>query len=111
RRSCPTELTEDPLHQVVQPDVENEKIQAEKQRRQNDDHRRRIDLLLRRPRHTFQLVTNLAEKKPRTSEAANARFLDGVKLVGHGPWPLLLAKLAGQEGIEPPTPGFGDRCS
>ncbi len=27
------------------------------------------------------------------------------------PPPPVVGKLAGQEGIEPPTPGFGDRCS
>src|SRR4030095_4364896 len=79
--------------------------QAKKQRRQNDDHCRRVDLLLRRPRHALQLVANLAEKQPRTFETATGRFLDRIKLVGHrsGPYSLRYWQARRESNPQPPV--------
>ena len=106
------------------PEVEREQIQPEEDRHQDHDDRRRVDLFLRRPGDALQLVADLAEEQARALEAAAGRFPARVSSVVVSSChrsirfrllPISLdprsAKLAGQEGIEPPTPGFGDRCS
>jgi hypothetical protein len=110
-----------PLVGLEQDGVEREQIDAEERRRQDDDHRRRIDLLLRRPGDALQLVAHFAEEEACPLESPARRFLDRIEsscsLFSHvrSHFRLLTANflkdMAGQEGIEPPTPGFGDRCS
>ena len=106
-------------------------------RSQDHDNRRRVDLALRRPRDALHLVANFAEELPGPAEPAQgalrfrstfARLLyrfgahrrrfsapqstfAGLPAVAHARADTRERRLAGQEGIEPPTPGFGDRCS
>ena len=118
----PHQTAEDPLHDAVDAVVEHEQIQAEEDRHQDDDHRRRVDFLLRRPGDALQLVAHLAQEQAHPLERGRRpppSRLSSVVVVSH-PTTLhrpaidsrsAIADLAGQEGIEPPTPGFGDRCS
>src|SRR5262249_25608372 len=126
RPSCRTELTENPGDEIVQAVIEDEEIHPEERGGQDHHDGGRVDFLLRGPRHPLQLVANLAQKQTRTLEPAARCFSDVVesarRISGHSFQPSIRCfsilclprpsrRLAGQEGIEPPTPGFGDRCS
>ena len=121
-----TKPPEDPLHHAESmPKSSTNRVQAEEHRHQDDHDRRGVHFLLRRPRHALQLVAHFAQKQPRALEAPAGRLPDVSSVVVCSaipnlaqpqPWsltssPYSIPVLAGQEGIEPPTPGFGDRCS
>ena len=129
-----TEPLEDPLHGGVEQQVDAEQIQPEEHRRQDHDDRRGVDLGLRRPRHALHLVAHLGEELDDSAATSASGAVDAAPLssrrrhfverrsprvsilsirvrVGRPTSALLGSSLAGQEGLEPPTPGFGDRCS
>ena len=54
----------------------------------------------RRPSDLLGLDHHLAKKRPQRVATSSSLRLPGATIC-----------LAGQEGLEPPTPGFGDRCS
>ena len=71
----PPKRPEEPLHDAIERVVHQRQVDPEEHRRQNHDHRRGVDLFLRRPGHALQLVAHLAEKQPRPLEPAARRFL------------------------------------
>src|SRR5215203_38737 len=194
---CRPEGPEDPCHQRIQHEVDAVKVDAEDDRRQDDDDRGGIHFLAARPRHAPHFVADFGEEPARPAHPAGhalpraaaervvvLRHSGGFHLLFRSrsplrgdyppalassslhslalrrlapfrsPWlfrsrsflalsasgaslsslhcaaassaapfrspscnlprivyPVGSQKLAGQEGIEPPTPGFGDRCS
>src|SRR5687768_2954316 len=123
-----------PSHQGVENQVDPVEIHAEEDRRENDHERRGVDFFAARPRHATQFVADFRKKASRpTPPAGHALARPSTERVfvlrrnrlhfelptpetrdpgrTHALPPTSYPKLAGQEGIEPPTPGFGDRCS
>src|SRR5688572_5689461 len=74
-RSCRAERAEHPEDEPVQEQVERAEIQAERERGEDHDEGRCVDLLLGRPRHPAHLVADLGEKPPGTAPPAGDAFL------------------------------------
>src|SRR5439155_21473595 len=110
RRSCRTKPPEDPLHQAVEPVVQNEEVQAEEDRRQDDDDGCRVYLFLCRPRDAFELVAYFTEEQTRVLDAAARGLFHSVErrcvidshlcLLLVGPHPHSLAELTLSLGLE-----------
>src|SRR6185436_1719551 len=60
--SCCSERREDPVHRRVERHVEGKEIEAEERRRDDHDHRRRVDLLARGPCDAAHLVAHLGQE-------------------------------------------------
>src|SRR5205814_2246958 len=111
---------EDPLDQAVHTEVEDEQVQPEEERREYHDDSGRVDFLARRPSDALELVAHLTQEQPRALDTPAGGLSYGLKRCGFRhttsqlpatELPDTRVGLAGQEGIEPPTPGFRDRCS
>src|SRR5205823_3762638 len=120
------EEVEDALGEHV---VEAEDEQRHDDHGHQDDDGRRDDLGLRRPGHLLQLATDLAQellgggalfvrRRGRRAPALGGRrrlaalaLHLALGLSVHSRLGSIGAGTAGQEGIEPPTAGFGARCS
>ena len=89
----------DLVSQDQKDEVTQIKVQTEDERRDHYDRGRIEHFFLRRPCHLFGFDSDLLDKGPETIPPFHA--VDSS--TGRG--------LAGQEGLEPPTAGFGDRCS
>src|ERR1700749_4319431 len=113
--------TEDELHAARE-----HLVDEKKEHRRNDHHGkdhggRNGCLLARRPGHTTDFLSALPQKFERRGFCHHKPLEGGLY---SSPARILLAPaprfgcgielaqgLAGVEGLEPPTPGFGDRCS
>jgi hypothetical protein len=111
-------------HQVQAPEVG-----AKERRREDHDDGRGVDLLVARPGHALHLRPDFREEVGETRPPALRLAQDAATtplrrdltgLEGHlfdvihaGRLHVVfrMQAMAGQEGLEPPTPGFGDRCS
>ena len=93
-----------PLDERGQSVIDDEEENRGKANRDQDDGRRGQGVLSGRPGHLLELGLNFPQKLFHTFKTRSDIEL-------HDDPPSLREKLAGQEGFEPPTPGFGVRCS
>src|SRR5450759_3521366 len=106
--------------------VEHGDEQRHQDERHDDHHARVQDILTTGPHHTVQLGPHVLEVLPQALD--HVRLLGGLRLRHLRPsvlslrprlravhssrdYPRRYLRLAGQEGFEPPTSGFGDRRS
>src|SRR5688572_887753 len=144
---CRPEGPEDPCHQRIQHEVDAIQVDAEHDRRQDDDDRGAYtSLRLGQVTRPISLRTSARKRLDRPIQPVMLSFArppnesscSAIAVVfisqslsvsssqfsvprnatrkrvqlATGGWLLTTSHtLAGQEGIEPPTPGFGDRCS
>ena len=93
--------TEYSVHNGLQQGIDQEQIQTEKEDGHQDDDRRPINLFLTGPGDLSELRLDVAVEIRHTAGSVFQLFQHKISS----------KEVAGQEGIEPPTPGFGDRCS
>src|SRR5262245_26149805 len=106
------ESVEDDVHDAVQRHVDHPEVGRNEDHRDDDDDRRPVDLLAGGPRGLLELGPDLLEELPDASEPVHG----ALPLPGGASRPAFVrapraGPLAGQEGFEPPTSGFGDRRS
>src|SRR3990172_3323492 len=126
-----TSVPQDPGEDLAHQEVQAVEVEAEEDGSDQHHDGGGVDLLLRRPRHLLELAPDLGEEglefgellgapakrpgEPRGRPKPTVFALVHLSCLCHGlhvtssrstPF-----RVAGQEGLEPPTPRFGDRCS
>ena len=112
--------TENVVHSIPHNDIRHKKEKSEEKHRHNDHECCPRYFTSRRPRYIIKLFPRIFEKIDEYCETILSPFRKNLSFASlrkriAGPLRLLSRngdlKLAGQEGLEPPTCGFGDRRS
>src|SRR2546426_6665079 len=104
-RTCRcSEPREEKVDCFVEDDVASPEVNGEDDRGHDDDDGRSDHLVPARPGHLLHLAIGVADEFPRYDPPVLRSCCQSVLFHGS-------SVVAGQEGLEPPTCGFGDRCS
>jgi hypothetical protein len=101
---------ENKAHEMTKAEIDEEKEKRSRHHHEQDHARGNACLFPRRPGDLAHLLADLPQKFYRTADCHDVPLETPYIASGDAEGKSVVA-MAGVEGLEPPTPGFGDRCS